>query len=148
MIKKIQTKNMTTEEKQSTYREAKFLELLSHPNIVHFREIYKNSKNEVCIVMDYADGGDMAKVIKEYKAQNVFMTEQRILHYFAQIALAIKHVHANKIIHRDLKSGNVFLTQNAIVKLGDFGIARQLDTTADYAQTVVGTPYFLSPEII
>jgi serine/threonine protein kinase len=56
VIKKINIKKMSPEEKDSTYKEAKILELLSHPNIVHFREIYKNSGGEICIVMDYADG--------------------------------------------------------------------------------------------
>ncbi len=69
MIKKINIKKMSEEEKRNTYREAKILELLSHPGIIHFREIYKNSAGELCIVMDYADGGDLAKMIKERKAQ-------------------------------------------------------------------------------
>lgn len=64
------------------------------------------------------------------------------------MVLAIKHVHDRKILHRDLKSGNVFLTKDGIVKLGDFGIARMLDQTAGFAETVVGTPYYLSPEIV
>jgi NIMA (never in mitosis gene a)-related kinase len=56
VIKKINIKNMKEEEKRNTYREAKILELLNHPGIIHFREIYKNSVGELCIVMDYADG--------------------------------------------------------------------------------------------
>ena len=64
------------------------------------------------------------------------------------MAIAIQHVHSKKVLHRDLKSGNVFLTKDGIVKIGDFGIARQLDQTAGYAETVVGTPYYLSPEIV
>jgi NIMA (never in mitosis gene a)-related kinase len=56
VIKKINIKNMKEEEKRNTYREAKILELLNHPGIIHFREIYKNSIGELCIVMDYADG--------------------------------------------------------------------------------------------
>jgi len=71
-----------------------------------------------------------------------------ILNWFTQICLAIKHVHDRKILHRDLKSGNIFLTKNNHVKLGDFGIARVLDRTATMANTIVGTPYYLSPEII
>jgi NIMA (never in mitosis gene a)-related kinase len=64
------------------------------------------------------------------------------------MAIAIQHIHSKKVLHRDLKSGNVFLTKDGIVKIGDFGIARQLDQTAGYAETVVGTPYYLSPEIV
>lgn len=76
------------------------------------------------------------------------MTEDQILNLFTQICLAIKHIHDRKILHRDLKSQNVFLTKQGIVKLGDFGIAKVLQSTADHAKTIVGTPYYLSPEII
>lgn len=67
--------------------------------------------------------------------------------YSAQICLALKHVHDHNILHRDLKSQNIFLTQKGIVKLGDFGIAKVLDATEGQAQTQIGTPYYLSPEI-
>jgi NIMA (never in mitosis gene a)-related kinase len=62
--------------------------------------------------------------------------------------LALKHVHDRKIIHRDLKCQNIFLTKNGMIKLGDFGIARVLNHTKEAARTMVGTPYYLSPEII
>jgi len=60
----------------------------------------------------------------------------------------MKHVHDRKILHRDLKSQNIFLNKNGWIKLGDFGIAKVLEHTKDIAKTVVGTPYYLSPEII
>jgi len=60
----------------------------------------------------------------------------------------MKHVHDRKILHRDLKCQNIFLTKNGIIKLGDFGIARVLSSTRENARTMVGTPYYLSPEII
>ena len=64
------------------------------------------------------------------------------------MCMAVKHCHSKKILHRDLKCGNVFLTKDGIVKIGDFGIARQFESTAGFAETVVGTPYYLSPEIV
>ena len=64
------------------------------------------------------------------------------------MCLAIKHCHDRKILHRDLKTANIFLTKKEFVKLGDFGIARVLSNTRSNAKTVVGTPYYLSPEII
>jgi len=66
---------------------------------------------------------------------------------FVQICLAMKHVHDRNILHRDLKSQNIFLTSKGIVKLGDFGIAKVLDASEDQARTQIGTPYYLSPEI-
>lgn len=63
------------------------------------------------------------------------------------MALAIKHIHDRKILHRDLKTQNIFMNQNGSIKIGDFGIARVLQHTYDCAQTAIGTPYYLSPEI-
>ena len=60
----------------------------------------------------------------------------------------MKHCHDKKVLHRDLKSGNIFVTKRGIMKLGDFGIARVLSNTKSKAKTVVGTPFYLSPEII
>jgi NIMA (never in mitosis gene a)-related kinase len=62
-----------------------------------------------------------------------------------QIYLAIKHVHDRKIIHRDLKTQNIFLTKNNDVKLGDFGIVKHLQYTIQKIKSVVGTPYYMSP---
>ena len=77
-----------------------------------------------------------------------FFTESQILDWFTQICLGLKHVHDRKILHRDIKCQNVFLTKSNIIKLGDFGIARVLKHTVEVAKSMVGTPYYLSPEII
>jgi NIMA (never in mitosis gene a)-related kinase 1/4/5 len=92
-------------------------------------------------------GGDLDTKISERKPNN-YMSESQILDYFTQIVLAIKHVHDRKILHRDLKGSNIFLTAEGFVKLGDFGVAKALGKTKDMAATVVGTPYYLSPEIV
>lgn len=145
---------MSEEERKETLREAKILEVLNHPNITRFREVYKTKKGKLCIVMDYCDGGDLqTKVKNQYKLRTSsgkpqYFDENEVLNWFTQICLALKHVHDKKILHRDLKSQNLFLTKRGILKLGDFGIARVLSNTKSKAKTVVGTPYYLSPEII
>ena len=108
--------------------------------------MYKTKKGKLCIVMDFADGGDLAKVLREQRGQH--FSESQILDWFTQICLAMKHVHDRKILHRDLKSQNIFITRANIIKLGDFGIARELSHTNQKVKTMVGTPYYLSPEII
>ena len=80
--------------------------------------------------------------------QGKLLPEDTILEWFVQICFALKHVHERKVLHRDLKTQNIFLMASGQIKLGDFGIARVLDATKDYAKTMVGTPYYLSPEII
>lgn len=139
--------NMSEDEKKEAYIEAKILERLDHPNIIKFIEVFRSSKpySTLNIVMDYADKGDLQSKIKTQKKA---FPESQILDWFTQICLAIKHIHDKKILHRDLKSGNIFLTGDGKIKLGDFGIAKCLESTFDKAKTLVGTPYYLSPEIV
>jgi len=91
-------------------------------------------------------GGDVLNKIRS--ARGHYFSETQILDWFTQISLAIKHCHDRKILHRDLKSQNIFLTSKNTAKLGDFGIAKVLRHTLDKARTIVGTPYYISPEII
>ncbi len=77
-----------------------------------------------------------------------FFSENQIIDWFTQLCLAMKHIHDRKILHRDIKSQNVFLTKYGLIKLGDFGIAKCLDTTLQQAKTFIGTPYYLSPEMV
>lgn len=95
--------------------------------------------------MDYADGGDMYSKIAYQKKIGKLFTEEQVVDWFLQIALAIKHIHSKKILHRDLKTQNLFMTSQGDIKIGDFGIARVLQNTYDCAQTAIGTPYYLSP---
>ena len=76
------------------------------------------------------------------------MPESQVVNITVQVSLALKHVHDRKILHRDLKCANIFLTSTGIVKLGDFGIAKVLRNTGELASTQIGTPYFMSPEIL
>jgi NIMA (never in mitosis gene a)-related kinase len=104
----------------------------------------KITHKRLTILMEYADGGSLDSLIKSQKRP---MPENRVLNLFAQIGLTIKHSHDRRIIHRDLKPRNIFLNNNGIVKLGDFGSVRGLEATDGHANTLVGTPFFLSPEI-
>ena len=145
VIKQINIEGMSEEEKSQAYNEARVMQVFDHPNIICFREIH-TANGKLNIVMDYADGGDLDNKIKNQKGK--FFPEKQILDWFVQMCLAMKHVHDRKVLHRDLKAQNVFLMQSGVVKLGDFGIAKVLSSTAEKAKTVVGTPYYLSPEII
>ena len=137
-------------------KEAKILEVMHHPNIVRFREVYKTKKGKLCIVMDYCEGGNILDLIKKKhkerkknaNGQPSLWSENHVLNWFTQILLGIKHVHDRKILHRDIKSENIFLTASGMVKLGDFGISTVLNRTESKAESVVGAPYYLPPEII
>ena len=150
VIKQILIEGMDQKEKDEVLNESTILSKLDHPNIIKFYDVFesKKPKHMINIVTEYADGGDLSEKIKEKKNKNNNFAESEILDYFTQICLAIKHIHKKKIIHRDLKSGNIFLMKNGFVKLGDFGIAKGFQKTMDKAKTMVGTPYYLSPEIL
>ena len=148
VIKQIIVEGMSEKEKEDVFNEANILEKLDHPNIIKLFEFFdsKVPKHTLNIVTEYADDGDLSEKIKAQN--NKPFNESDILDYFTQICLALKHCHDKKIIHRDLKSGNVFLMKCGLVKLGDFGIAKGFKNTMDKAKTMVGTPYYLSPEIL
>ena len=150
VIKQIILDNLDQKEKDETLNEVIILRKVDHSNIIKFLDVFTRTKpnNSLNIVTEYADGGDLSQKLKRLKHKKIPLTEKEILNYLVQICLALNHIHKKKIIHRDLKSGNVFLTKSGLVKLGDFGIAKGFKNTWEKAQTKVGTPYYLSPEII
>jgi len=146
VMKRINFSRMTEKEKDEAMREVEVLAKMQHPYIVAYKESFEYDKN-LYIVMDYCEGGDLYTVIREHAQKGRYFSEDLILNWFVQICLALKHVHDRKILHRDIKSQNIFLTKGNNVKLGDFGIAKILKNTVDLAKTCIGTPYYLSPEI-
>ncbi|KAL1772938.1 serine serine/threonine-protein kinase Nek1 [Sigmodon hispidus] len=144
VIKEINISRMSSKERQESRREVAVLANMKHPNIVQYKESFEEN-GSLYIVMDYCEGGDLFKRINAQKG--TLFQEEQILDWFVQICLALKHVHDRKILHRDIKSQNIFLTKDGTVQLGDFGIARVLNSTVELARTCIGTPYYLSPEI-
>uniref|UniRef100_A0AC11BHY5 NIMA related kinase 1 n=1 Tax=Ovis aries TaxID=9940 RepID=A0AC11BHY5_SHEEP len=144
VIKEINISRMSNKEREESRREVAVLANMRHPNIVQYRESFEEN-GSLYIVMDYCEGGDLFKRINAQKG--ILFQEDQILDWFVQICLALKHVHDRKILHRDIKSQNIFLTRDGTIQLGDFGIARVLNSTVELARTCIGTPYYLSPEI-
>ncbi|XP_036603296.1 serine/threonine-protein kinase Nek5 [Trichosurus vulpecula] len=145
VIKEINLTKMPHREKEASKKEVILLAKMKHPNIVKFFTSLQEM-NKLYIVMEYCDGGDLMKRIN--RQHGVLFDEEQILGWFVQISLGLKHIHDRKILHRDIKTQNIFLSNNEkIAKLGDFGIARVLNNTMELVRTCVGTPYYLSPEI-
>ncbi|XP_047612142.1 serine/threonine-protein kinase Nek3 isoform X4 [Phacochoerus africanus] len=131
-------------ETQKSRKEAVLLANMKHPNIVAFKESFE-AEGHLYIVMEYCDGGDLMQKIKHQKGK--LFPEDMILNWFTQMCLGVNHIHKKRVLHRDIKSKNIFLTQNGKVKLGDFGSARLLSNPMAFACTYVGTPYYVPPEI-
>ncbi|XP_044139477.1 serine/threonine-protein kinase Nek5 isoform X8 [Bufo gargarizans] len=145
VIKEVNLSKMARKEKEASHKEVTLLAKMNHPNIVKFFASVEENNN-LYIVMEYCDGGDLMKRIDQQRG--VLFNEDQILNWFVQISLGLKHIHDRKVLHRDIKAQNIFLANNGTLpKLGDFGIARMLNNTMELARTCVGTPYYLSPEI-
>ncbi|XP_067451525.1 interferon-induced very large GTPase 1-like [Thunnus thynnus] len=144
VIKEIGISRMSPEERQKAQKEVEVLAKMSHPNIVQYKESFEE-EDCLCIVMDYCEGGDLFKKINSQKRE--LFSEDQILDWFVQICLALKHIHDRKILHRDIKPQNIFLTKDETVQLGDFGVSRVLNSTKELATTFTGTQLYLSPEI-
>ena len=144
VVKKVKTRDMSQKDRENTEQEVRLLQKLRHSNIVAYKDSYIDRDQYLCIVMVYCEGGDVYTKIKSNKGKK--FTEAQVLSWLAQTLLALLYLHERRILHRDLKTQNIFL-KNDRVKLGDFGIAKVLDGTKDFANTCIGTPYYMSPEL-
>uniref|UniRef100_A0A7S1R6A4 non-specific serine/threonine protein kinase n=1 Tax=Neobodo designis TaxID=312471 RepID=A0A7S1R6A4_NEODS len=146
VAKHVNMASMTQKQRKEAHNEITMLQQLRHPNIVRYVE-YVEEGPHLYIVMEYADGGDLFGHLKKVAAQGKLLSEAQAMALFTQTALAIKHMHDRRMLHRDIKAQNVFLTKSHVVKLGDFGISTVLNSTVAMAQTMCGTPCYFSPEL-
>eukprot|EP00760_Papus_ankaliazontas_P016999 PhM_4_TR16994/c1_g1_i1/m.97444/K08857/NEK1_4_5; NIMA (never in mitosis gene a)-related kinase 1/4/5 len=142
--KEIRLSGMPRQEQEAAKKEVQLLRNLDHPNVVKYID-HAEKMGTLHIVMEYADGGDLYSRLKKQMGRR--MSEKDIMMYFTQLCLALRHLHDKRILHRDLKTQNVFLTSSGVVKLGDFGISTVLKNTFAVAHTICGTPYYFSPEL-
>lgn len=146
VMKIIDMSRMDSKQRKDAINEVRVLSSLKHPYIVSYRESFTEHKN-LAIVMDYADGGDLHQRIQRTREANKTFPEEKILRWATEATLALKYLHDKHVLHRDLKSQNLFLTSQDRLRIGDFGISKVLESTVAFAKTTIGTPYYLSPEI-
>eukprot|EP01029_Cantina_marsupialis_P029594 TRINITY_DN781884_c0_g1_i1.p1 TRINITY_DN781884_c0_g1~~TRINITY_DN781884_c0_g1_i1.p1 ORF type:complete len:423 (+),score=127.48 TRINITY_DN781884_c0_g1_i1:117-1385(+) len=147
---------MREKEKELVVSEVNILRELRHPFIVRYYDrIIDRQKTTLYIVQEFCEGGDLSQQIRILKERRQYVDEKTVWKIFAQIILALKHCHRHKesgvlkpILHRDIKPGNIFLDGNNNVKIGDFGLAKELSSASKFATTNVGTPYYMSPELM
>ncbi|XP_013095073.2 serine/threonine-protein kinase Nek9-like isoform X2 [Biomphalaria glabrata] len=142
--KEVNLARLNEKQRRDSQNEIDILSLLNHANIVSYYNHFVD-EDMLFIEMEYANGGTLYdKIISSSK----LWPEQDILWYLYQMSSALAYIHQYGIIHRDIKTLNIFLTKVGLVKLGDFGISRFLEPTNQMADTVVGTPYYMSPELM
>lgn len=88
--------------------------------------------------------GDLGKFIR---TQIKLLSEDVIMKIFVQVCLGLNYMHEERILHRDIKAMNIFLKKDFEIRIGDFGVAKMLKPQASFAKTIIGTPYYLSPEL-
>ena len=145
----INNQNTTTEKIISVKNEAKILSSLNSKYIVKYYDSFIQGEN-LYIVMEYCEGGDLFTFMSECKKirknKNYYLIEKFIWKIFIQISLGLYYIHKKNILHRDVKTLNIFLTKDYNSKIGDLGVAKILEGTS-HANTFVGTPYYISPEM-
>ncbi|XP_013962033.2 serine/threonine-protein kinase Nek11 isoform X8 [Canis lupus familiaris] len=146
VLKKISVGELNPNETVQANVEAQLLSKLDHPAIVKFYTSFVEQDN-FCIITEYCEGRDLDCKIQEYKKAGKTFPESQIIEWFIQLLLGVDYIHERKILHRDLKSKNIFLKNN-LLKIGDFGVSRLLMGSCDLATTLTGTPHYMSPEAL
>ncbi|XP_060062902.1 serine/threonine-protein kinase Nek3-like [Ylistrum balloti] len=144
-MKVINLSKSPEEERELALKEARLLSDFNHENILRYVESFEEN-GALCIVTEFCDGGDLSQFLEGRKGKP--LPENRIVEWFREISCALSYLHGRKIIHRDMKTQNVFLTGTSkIAKLGDLGLAKVLERPNAKAVTFCGSPYYMSPEL-
>lgn len=157
-MKRVNLKNLSDKEKENAINEVRILASIKHPNIISYKEAFIDKASEsLCIVMELVDMGDLyGQILKNLKRQGSSipqadleyegLKEEFIWKVFIQVVKGLKAMHDLNIMHRDLKSANVFLNSDDSVKLGDMNVSK-VATKEGLNFTQTGTPYYASPEV-
>ena len=145
-LKKVKLLNLNEREKKNSLNEVRILASIKSKYVISYKEAFFDEKDSTLgMVMEYADNGDLHQKILEHKKSMKYFGEIEIWKIFIQIVKGLKALHDLQILHRDLKSANVFLFKNGSAKLGDLNVSKVAKRGLGYTQT--GTPYYASPEI-
>ena len=145
-LKKVKLLNLKEKEKKNSLNEVRLLASIKSNYVISYKEAFFDEKDSTLgMVMEYADNGDLHKKIIEHKNNKKYFDEIEIWKIFIQLVKGLKALHDLQILHRDLKSANVFLFKNGLAKLGDLNVSKVAKKGLGYTQT--GTPYYASPEI-
>ncbi|EAN87292.1 putative protein kinase [Trypanosoma cruzi] len=131
---------------QSLVKEMSLLKALHHPNIVTLYDCYRKGKH-LFLAMELMDGGKLTDLLIPSEGEPVEFTEAQLATLIREVLRALRCLHNARCVHRDVKSDNVLLSSNGEVKLGDFGFATLLTSPGGMRRTLVGTPYWMAPEV-
>ena len=145
-LKKVRLQNLSNKEKENSLNEVRILASVKSTFVIAYKEAFIDEKDEsLCIVMEYADKGDLYQKICQFKKIGCLIDEIDVWRIFIQMVKGLKALHDLKILHRDLKSANIFLFSDGSAKIGDLNVSKVAHKGLGYTQT--GTPYYASPEV-
>ncbi|XP_074273788.1 MAP3K epsilon protein kinase 1-like isoform X3 [Silene latifolia] len=144
-IKQVSLENIAQEDLNIIMQEIDLLKNLNHKNIVKYLGSLK-TRSHLHIILEYVENGSLANIIKPNKFGP--FPEQLVAHYIAQVLEGLVYLHEQGVIHRDIKGANILTTKEGLVKLADFGVATKLTEADVNTHSVVGTPYWMAPEVI
>ena len=146
-LKSVFLEKLTKKQQENSVNEVRILASIHNQNVISYKEAFWDDSNSTLnIIMEYADDGDLLTKIKQMKQEKVYFEEEKIWDYAIQIIKGLKSLHDKNIIHRDLKSENIFLfKKNSLCKIGDMNVSKVLKEKLLRTQT--GTPYYASPEV-
>ena len=145
-LKKVKLENLNEKEKENALNEVRILASVKSPFVISYKEAFiEDSDSSLCLVMEFADKGDLYQKITEFKKIGYLFEEVDIWKIFIQMTRGLKALHDMKILHRDLKSANIFLESDGSAKIGDLNVSKVAKKGLGYTQT--GTPYYASPEV-
>ncbi|KAK3691660.1 hypothetical protein RRG08_044880 [Elysia crispata] len=146
VMKEVKLLNLSEKDVKQAVLEVAALARCKHDNIIRYYEAFADKNTMILsILMDYASEGDLHKHIAERRG--LYFPNEIVLRWFTQLLSALAYIHKRGILHRDIKPQNLFVDEKYVLKLGDFGICRILQFESDVAFTMIGTPFYLSPEI-
>ena len=145
-LKKVKLKGLSEKEKQNALNEVRILASVKSQYVISYKESFIDELDStLCIVMEYADEGDLFQKITLYKKLKTGFDEADVWRIFIQILKGLSDLHSYNILHRDMKSANVFLFRDGSAKLGDLNVSKI--TSRGLGCTQTGTPYYASPEV-
>jgi len=150
VIKEIDTSTLRAD--YEALGEINVMARMSSPYIVKYFDSFITDNKKVNIVMEFCEHGDLHKLLRKRKhptdeRKHQYLSENRVWSFFIQICIGLYHLHSQPILHRDLKTLNIFLTKENKIKIGDLGVAKIMENIENFATSKVGTPYYLSPEV-
>ena len=145
-LKKVKLVKLSEKEKKNALNEVRILASIKSTFVISYKEAFiDETDSSLCIVMEYADKGDLYQKITHFKRMGYYFDEMDIWKIFIQMVKGLKALHDLKILHRDLKSANIFLFNDGSAKIGDLNVSKVAKKGIGYTQT--GTPYYASPEV-